>query len=234
MQESKLNLLKSLTLLLIEDDEELRNNLSETLSLFFKEIISAKNGAEAIKIFNKSNIDLIMTDYVMPIMNGYEFCKEIRKINGKIPIVIMSNFCDNEKLLKLISLELTEYLIKPIEYTQLTSTLLKMIEKLERENLCYFHINNYLQYNFFTKELINNKLNEIVKLTKSEIAILELLIKNVNTIITTETIEYNLSPVDSKSEQAIKNLIHRLRSKLTKDSIINVQGIGYILRNEVK
>lgn len=140
MEISKINILKNLTLLLVEDDEELKNSIKETLSIFFKNIITAKDGQEALLIYSKSNIDLIITDYVMPLMNGYELCKELRDKNRKIPLVIMSNYSDQEKLLKSITLELTDYLVKPIEYKQLVETLLKMIEKLERENLLYFKI----------------------------------------------------------------------------------------------
>ncbi|MBP6713389.1 MAG: response regulator, partial [Aliarcobacter sp.] len=72
MNISNLNLLKNLTLLLVEDDEELRNSIKETLSLFFKEIITAPDGESALSIYLKNNIDLIITDYVMPTMNGFE------------------------------------------------------------------------------------------------------------------------------------------------------------------
>lgn len=232
MEISKINILKNLTLLLVEDDEELKNSIKETLSIFFKNIITAKDGQEALLIYSKSNIDLIITDYVMPLMNGYELCKELRDKNRKIPLVIMSNYSDQEKLLKSITLELTDYLVKPIEYKQLVETLLKMIEKLERENLLYFKIDENKKYNYFTKEIVDEKDNSATKLTKSEIVILELLIKSINKIVTTETIEYNLSPNEPKSEQAIKNIIHRLRTKLTKNLISNVQGVGYVYKSE--
>lgn len=232
MHISKLNILKNLTLLLVEDDEELKNSIKDTLCIFFKEIITAQDGQEALILYSKKHIDLIITDYVMPLMNGYELCKEIRILNAKIPLTIMSNYSDKEKLLKSISLELSEYLVKPIEYQQLIDTLLKMVEKLERENLCYFRIDEYIKYNFFTKEIMDEKNQIFTKLTKSEIVILELLIKNINKIVSTETIEYNLSPNETKSEQAIKNIIHRLRVKLTKNFISNVQGVGYIFKGE--
>ena len=232
MEISKLNILKNLTLLLVEDDEELRNSIKETLSIFLKNIITVKDGQEALLVYSKDNIDLIITDYVMPLMNGYELCKEIRDKNRKIPLVIMSNYSEQEKLLKSITLELTDYLIKPIEYKQLVETLLKMIKKLERENLLYFKIDENKKYNYFTKEIIDEKNNSATKLTKSEIVILELLIKSINKIVTTETIEYNLSPNDHKSEQAIKNIIHRLRTKLTKNLISNIQGVGYVYKSE--
>ena len=194
MNISNLNLLKNLTLLLVEDDEELRNSIKETLSLFFKEIITAPDGESALSIYLKNNIDLIITDYVMPTMNGFELCKEIRVKNRKIPLVIMSNYSDKEKLLKSITLGLTDYLIKPIEYNQLLETLEKMTEKLERENLFIFNMPEEKKYNFFTKEISDEKNSSRTKLTKSEIIILELLIKNINKIVSSQPIEYNLSP----------------------------------------
>lgn len=232
MSVSKLKLLKNLTLLLVEDDDELKNNLQDTLSVFFKEIITAKNGEEALNIYERKNIDLILTDYVMPLMNGYELCKKIRVTNKKIPLTIMSNYSDKEKLLKSISLELTEYLLKPIEYQQLIDTLFAMVEKLERESLCFFQIDEFKKYSFLSKEIIDEHDNTITKLTKSEIIILELLLENINKIVTTETIEYNLSPNEFKSEQAIKNIIYRLRLKLTKNFISNIQGIGYVFKSK--
>ena len=210
----------------------IRINFFILLNIFFKKIIIAGNGEEALSFYSSMKIDLIITDYVMPKMNGYEFCKKIRETNNKIPLVIMSNYSDKEKLLKSISLELSDYLIKPIEYKQLVDTLLKMVEKLERENLFYFRIDENKKYNFYTKEIIDEKTSEITKLTKSEIIILELLLENINKIVTTEIIEYNLSPNETKSEQAIKNIIHRLRTKLTKNFITNVQGVGYVYKSE--
>lgn len=233
MDKLKIGLLKNLTLLLVEDDEELRQSTKETLALFFKNVFIAQNGLEALDIYSQNNIDLIITDYVMPIMNGYELCKNIREKNRKIPLVIMSNYSDQEKLLKSISLELTDYVIKPIEYKQLLETLLKMVGKLERENLLTFAINEDRKYDFLKKEIYDKKENIYIKLTKSEIIILELLINNINKIVRIEEIEFNLSPHEHKSEQAIKNIIHRLRTKLSKNPIYNVQGVGYIFKSDI-
>lgn len=229
----KIGLLKNLTLLLVEDDEELKESIKETLALFFKNVFVAQNGLEALDIYSQNSIDLIITDYVMPIMNGYELCKNIREKNRKIPLVIMSNYSDQEKLLKSISLELTDYVIKPIEYKQLLETLVKMVEKLERENLLTFAINEDRKYDFLKKEIYDKKENIYIKLTKSEIIILELLINNINKIVRIEEIEFNLSPHEHKSEQAIKNIIHRLRTKLSKNPIYNVQGVGYIFKSDI-
>ena len=77
--ENNIALLKSLNLLLVEDDNELRNSIKETLSIFFKNVFVAQNGLEALDIYTEKSVNLIITDYVMPTMNGYELCKKIRE-----------------------------------------------------------------------------------------------------------------------------------------------------------
>ncbi len=228
MDENKLTLLKKLTLLLVDDDEKLLKNLKTTLSLFFEDIITANHGASALEVYKKNKIDVVITDYVMPIMSGHDLCVAIRQINKKIPILIMSNFTDQEKLLNAIPLSLTEYLVKPIEYTVLTQALLKIVQKMEEDNLLNENITKTTRYNIIAKELTNNE--ERINLTKSEIKILELFIKNKNRLVTTNAIALCINENDYKSNQAIKNIIHRLRKKLGKDTIFNIQSLGYILK----
>ena len=72
---SNLRVLKQMSILLVEDDEELRENLSQTLSLFFNKVILATNGIEAIDMIKSNKIDMIITDYVMPVMDGHQFCR---------------------------------------------------------------------------------------------------------------------------------------------------------------
>lgn len=85
---------------------------------------------------------------------------------------------------------------------------------------------------FQLKEIINDKKNVIGKLSKSEIVILELLIKNTNAIISIETIQSYLSLNEIKSEQAIKNIIYRLRKKIGKDVIQNSNNLGYSFKKQ--
>lgn len=227
---SDLSLLKRLTILLVEDDEELRDSLSQTLSIFFHKVIIAKNGIEALEVLVQNKIDMILTDYVMPLMDGEEFSRQVRVNYNQIPISIISNYSDKEKLIKLIDLELTSYLLKPISYEDLIICLEKMLKKHNKYNLYYFEINSKINYNFLTKEITNDNKNVIGKLSKSEIVILELLIKNANTIISTETIQSYLSLDEIKSEQAIKNIIYRLRKKIGKDMIQNHNNLGYFFK----
>lgn len=108
-----------------------------------------------------------------------------------------------------------------------------MLKRIDKLSLNDFQINHDTNYNFLTKELINNKKNTQYKLSKSEIILLELLLKNPNSIISIEIIQSHLSPNEIKSEQAIKNIIHRLRLKIGKDNIQNIQSLGYFFRKEI-
>lgn len=228
MRETKLAILKNLTILLVEDDKILSQNLEKTLGLFFKNVYIASNGADGLKIFQNETIDMIITDYVMPIMDGYELCKEIRQINDKIPMVILSNYQDGEKLLNVIPLNLTKYLIKPIEYSNLTDVLILMIEKMEKENIILEKLTPTISFNKLSK-ILQSKDGDIL-LTQNEIVLLELFLKHHNQLVSNDMIDREFYKTKQLTNSAIVNIIYRLRKKLDKTSIINVQSLGYIFR----
>ena len=227
MKENKLLILKKSAILIVDDDEQILHNLKLTLSIFFDTVLTAKNGIEALKIYEEvSSIDVIITDYVMPKMCGYVLCKKIRRIDNDIPIIMMSNYSEKEKLLKSIPLGLIDYLIKPIEYTTLSTALLKIAIKINSKSLDSIFLNE-LEYSFIRKEI--KKDNTIIKLTKNEALVLELLINNKTNITSVDQIKYTLDAEHNKSEQAIKNLFYRLRLKIGKNMIINNKALGYSL-----
>ena len=228
MREEKLGRLKKLVLLLVEDDRELLEKLTVILSIFFGEVITAENGKEALNIYKTQKIDMIISDYSMPVMGGYELLKQIRQKNKKIPLTIISNFSDKEKLLNSIPLSLANYLVKPIEYTTLTETLIAMIERLEDGERAIYEISDTLRYNMANKELRLS--GELVSLTKSEIAILELFLQYQDKLISNKEIELTLHPVDPKSNAAVKSIIYRLRNKIGKEMILNIPGHGFMFK----
>jgi DNA-binding response OmpR family regulator len=223
---NNLKLLKNLYILVVEDDSAVLEDIKSTIEIFCNNVYTATNGKEALEIIHKCSIDMVLTDYVMPYMNGYEFCQTVRETNKNIPIVIISNYSDNEKLLKSIPLNLTEYLIKPIDYTSLTTVLSKMVQKLEESGLVCEQITKELKYNHITKVLKMKE--EILSLTKNETLLLELFLKNKNSLVNHTLISYNIND-GGLSNQAIKNLIHRLRVKIGKELIVNIKDMGYML-----
>ncbi len=116
---SNYDVLKSLSILYAEDDLVIQNSISRILKMFFKEVHIANDGNEALEIYQNNKIDVMMLDYVMPNLDGYQTAKFIREINKKIPIIIVSAYTDKEKLLNAIELNLIKYLEKPILHDDL-------------------------------------------------------------------------------------------------------------------
>jgi two-component system response regulator ResD len=77
------------TILIVDDEERIRNLLTIYLRKEQYNILQAENGYEAISIFNKNIVDLIILDVMMPIMDGWDVCKEIRKTSN-IPIIMLT------------------------------------------------------------------------------------------------------------------------------------------------
>lgn len=229
MTEIKLTELKNYQLLLVDDDKQLLENLATTLSIFFKEVIPASHGKEAIEIYNNHHVDMIITDYVMPIMSGHKFCSEIRKKDQKVPILMMSNSTDQEKLLNMIPLNLTGFLIKPIDYSTLCSSLMKLLDRVDKGKSSIKRLSKDLSYNRATKKLL--LLDKEIRLTKSEVKLLDILLENRGIFISSENLGEAIDERNIKSEQAVKNIIHRLRSKIGKNLITNVQGLGYVMES---
>ena len=76
-----LTILKSLTVLYAEDDLVIQDSISRILKIFFKDVVIANDGKEAIENYNNKKIDILILDYVMPNLNGYETAKIVRTCN---------------------------------------------------------------------------------------------------------------------------------------------------------
>ena len=79
----ELTILKSLTILYAEDDLITQESIARILKIFFKEVFVANNGNEVLEIYKNNKIDVLMLDYVMPNLNGYQTAKKTREINKK-------------------------------------------------------------------------------------------------------------------------------------------------------
>jgi len=115
--------LEEVTLLYVEDEENIRNELVEILKDEVLNLYVAKNGEEGIDLFQKHSIDLILTDIRMPVMDGLSMARAILQTNPTIPIIISSAFNDTQYLMESIKLGINHYLLKPINLEELLLTL---------------------------------------------------------------------------------------------------------------
>lgn len=131
------NLLKKLNLLYVEDDDVIRNELSELLSNFFGHIYTAMDGREGFNTYekNRRNIDIILTDINMPVLNGIEMVKLIRDDNERIPVFFSTAHSDSEFLAQAIKLKVYEYIVKPIDVRNLLSEFSDLANIIHQEEL---------------------------------------------------------------------------------------------------
>jgi len=117
-------------ILYIEDEDELRQVVFETLNSLFEHVYTAKNGEDGLKIFqeNIKNIDLIITDITMPNMNGIEMSQKIKNISPDLPIIITTAFNDNDFLHQAITIGIDAYILKPLHIKKLVKTILKVLK----------------------------------------------------------------------------------------------------------
>ncbi|QWR78397.1 response regulator [Candidatus Magnetomonas plexicatena] len=104
---------KGLTVLYVDD--EAAPWLIRKLMRIFKDVIVAEDGIKGLMKFNQNHVDLILTDYMMPELNGLDLIRKIRKINQRIPIILITGHVDTDFLIESINLGVTQFVIKPIK-----------------------------------------------------------------------------------------------------------------------
>ena len=221
------DILKSLNILYAEDDLVIRETVTRILKMFFKNVLVANDGNEALEIYQNQKIDVIMLDYVMPNLDGYQTAKIIREVNKKIPIIILSAYTDKEKLLNVIELNLIKYLEKPILHEDLINSFNSIILSLEENNLIIQKLDENSYYSFIRKNVIKGD-KEII-LTKNEVLFLELLLDNPNQLLSKEIIEDKVFK-ETVDENTLRNMVYRLRKKLDTESIVTLRDFGYIFK----
>lgn len=221
------SIFKSLSILYAEDDLVIRESISRILNMFFKNVFVASDGNEALELYQNNKIDVLMLDYVMPNLDGYQTAKIIREFNKKIPIIIASAYTEKEKLLNAIELNLIKYLEKPILYDDLVKVFNSVITHLEDNNLLFTKLTQDYYYFFTTKKIVTKE-KEII-LTKNEILFLELLLNKPNQLIPKESIEENVFK-ESVDENTLRNLVYRLRKKMECDIIVTIKDLGYLIK----
>ncbi|RDU60671.1 response regulator [Helicobacter marmotae] len=125
----KLDALSKLTILYAEDDIDTANLTSMVLEDYVGRLLIAKNGQEALSLFKLHKVDLVLTDILMPKMNGIELINAIRHstTHPDVPVVITTAHTETKYLLDAIRLRVDGYILKPINIEELLHVLNKAI-----------------------------------------------------------------------------------------------------------
>ncbi|MFK5882329.1 MAG: DNA-binding response regulator, partial [Sulfurospirillum sp.] len=136
-------------------------------------------------------------------------------------------YTDKEYLLSLIDLHIEQYIVKPVNFKELSNALQKCLEVISGNHAIAKDLLCGYRYDFDNKTLASKE--EKIKLSKKEIAFFELLIQNKHRVVTYEELQKYIWKDDIMSNEALKSLVRNIRHKLSKDCIKNLSGIGYKL-----
>ena len=219
-----LNLLKTLKILIVEDESRLASLLKEAIGEYFHSVVIAKDGEEGFTRFKVNKPDIIITDIMMPKINGLEMTIKIKELDELIPIIVLSAHSDKEKLLSAIDIGISKYFIKPfdpdevLEHINKIAPTLNKRKKIKLKDGFVFDNNSTSLY----------KDGTLLKLTKREKEFFYLLLKHQNKVVETLLIKETIWDEEVNDER-LRTFIKRLRLKTSKDLIENASGQGYLI-----
>lgn len=121
---------KQFTILFVEDNIDIREEMELYLSSVSKKYYIAEDGLEGLKLFKEKKPDMILSDITMPKMNGLDMAKEIRSLSSDVPIILLTGQNDIELLKEAIDLSIDKYINKPINLKLLSTSINKIAEVL--------------------------------------------------------------------------------------------------------
>lgn len=225
-----MEIVKKYSILYAEDNKEVQTEVVEYLAKYFKEVHVANDGKEALDLYAKKEVDVLLLDIDMPFIDGLDVAKEVRVSNKTIPIIMLTAFVETEKLLCAVKLHLCDYLVKPIDVLAFRKVMKSLITQLHEQKQNILELDDGVIWNKDSKKLHAN--NKLILLTQKEQKLLDLLIINKNSCLTFTDIMAKLWEDNFEQEVSIESVklqVCFLRKKLPKNCIKNVYGKGYIL-----
>ena len=220
--------------LLVEDEPVARDILGFYLNTVFEEVVVAEDGLKGLEIYKKAQkgeFDLVLTDVKMPNMDGIEMLENIYEINHNQKFIIVSAYKDEDKLLKSIDLKVLGYFIKPLNIDNVMELLIKAKEEVladRKEISKTIKINSNFTFDTQTNILYEN--DSLVKLSKKETQVLEILMQNRKTIVPITTFKKAIWNDENTLDATFRTVMKRLKDKLQKDDfILSRKGQGYII-----
>ena len=128
--------LKSLNVLYVEDEVDIIQLVEKRFAPKFNQFLSVTSAEEALEIFKQnSNFDLILTDYLLPGLNGIEFARKILQIKSKVPFILITGYVDMQFLIEAINVGIPQFVSKPIQFKLLRNAINNTVESVVLEHL---------------------------------------------------------------------------------------------------
>lgn len=215
-------------ILVVEDNKNLRKLMTTYLKRNSYETLEAEDGNQALDVMDKNHVDLIISDVMMPNMDGYEFTKELRDAGFMIPILMVTakETIDDKREGFLAGVD--DYMVKPVDMDELVLRVGVLLRRSNIVNQRKLNIGNIvISYDEYT--VIKGK--DIYQLPQKEFQLLYKLLSFPNKIFTREELKDEIWGMESESDlRTVDVHIKRLREKFEyfeEFEIVTIRGVGY-------
>ena len=221
--------------LLVEDTPDLVSIIIRGLSDEGMEVSVAGDGNTALDMAFKYNFDVIILDIMLPGLNGIQVCKEIRKKNERIAIIMLTALGSTENVVTGLESGADDYLIKPFKLLELSARIRTLVR---RSNTAAAPVDKIfiadLQINTSSKTVTRK--DKPITLTATEYRLLEYLLKNPNKVLSRIQILENVWDIDfNMGTNVVDVYINYLRKKIdkpfTNKLIHTIKGLGYVIKS---
>ncbi|MGN1033345.1 MAG: response regulator transcription factor [Intestinibacter sp.] len=220
-------------ILIIEDNQLTIDLLVYALQKEGYKVETALNGREAYKALKEFNPDLVTLDLMLPDMDGFDLCRDIKK-KYNIPVIILSGKNDRDNRLKGLQIGADDFMIKPFYPDELLIRISNILSKQEgqgdRQGHKRIELSCGLTIDEDKIEVIDTRSGKLINLTNIEYKILLFLVSNKNFVQERASILYEIWEEDGNfNTRTVDTHIQRLRKKLGvyKECIISIRGVGY-------
>lgn len=221
------------TIVIIDDEEQIRKILSITLEAADYKIIEASKGKDGIVAVANYHPQLVILDLGLPDEDGCSVLKEIRSWSS-VPIIILSVRNSEEIIVKSLDLGADDYITKPFNSSELLARIRANIRRTQSVDNESFLINGNLKIDFVKRIIYKN--NNELKLTNTEYNLLFLLFKNIGKVLTHNFVLKEIwGPSHTEDSQYLRVFIGQIRKKIEDDVsqpkyIVTESGVGYRMK----
>ncbi len=216
------------SILVVEDDEILNRMICAKLQQESYRVFTSFDGKQALDLLDKEHIDLIISDIMMPNMNGYQLAKELRDAEYTIPILMITAKNQFEDMEKGFRAGTDDYMIKPISMRELVLRVKALLRRAQIANEKKLVVGDtLLDYNALTVKVHD----EIFEMPPKEFYLLFKLLSNPNKIFTRQELLDEIWGMDTDvDDRTIDSHIKKLRRKFEHCAdfeIVTIRGLGY-------
>lgn len=226
-----LSILKNHSILYVEDEPQIRANITEYLESYFATVYVASDGKEGLEFYKSHHPDVLLLDINLPFLSGLNLAQKVRAMDQTVKIVMLTAHTEKEKLLVATELKLTKYLIKPIAPKLFKETMELLAKELRQNPTRFINLSENCVWNKIQEVLLIDDV--VVSLLEKEHRLLKLLIENKGSNVSCEDIMvavWDDAFEKDISHESVKNLVSHLRKKLPHGCIDTVYGKGYMLK----